>query len=264
MSSGYIKLKKQRAKAKKLKEEQAQAKTRQQKEEALAERARQLAQRQANTQKKLDVIRKEKAVESAKRLLLRNILLPSIPSPSTRALKTSDGASPSKSPTRLLRTSDGGYYTGETDEKSRRDGYGCRYYKNGALLYRGSYKVTGREKKKSLLWLVVVVLTFGCLCCGGCCVGCCVGCVGSLFWFVIFGSLVVFRGHDFTATEKDTPWMEEKCFKETTPTVNLPGWDEVGVKTENRTKAPGKMVNPTAKEKCTTEIPARYSILGRW
>ena len=165
MSSGYIR--KQRAKAEQQKAEQAQAeKTRQQKAEAaLAE-----AQRQANTQKKLDVIRKEKAVESAKRLLLRNILLPSIPSPSTRALKTSDGASPSKSPTRLLRTSDGGYYTGETDEKSRRDGYGCRYYKNGALLYRGSYKVTGREKKKSLLWLLVVVLTFGCLCCGGCCV----------------------------------------------------------------------------------------------
>ena len=174
MSSGYIKLRKQKAKDLKLKEEQAEAeKSRQQKaEEALAEaeRARQLAQRQANTQKKLDVIRKEKAVESAKRLLLRNILLPSIPSPSTRALKTSDGASPSKSPTRLLRTSDGGYYTGETDEKSRRDGYGCRYYKNGALLYRGSYKVIARETKKSLLWLLVVVLTFGCLCCGGCCV----------------------------------------------------------------------------------------------
>ena len=83
-------------------------------------------------------------------------------------------------------------------------------------------------------------------------------------WFVIFGSLVVFRGHDFTATEKDTPWMEEKCFKETTPTVNLQGWDEGGVKTENRTKAPGEMVNPTVKAKCTTEIPARYSILGRW
>ena len=181
MSSGYIKLKKQRAKAKKLKEEQAQAKT----------RARQLAQRQANTQKKLDVIRKEKAVESAKRLLLRNILLPSIPSPSTRALKTSDGASPSKSPTRLLRTSDGGYYTGETDEKSRRDGYGCRYYKNGALLYRGSYKVTGREKKKSLLWLLVVVLTFGCLCCGGCCVGCCVGCCFVLLVVLTFVCLCV-------------------------------------------------------------------------
>ena len=81
-------------------------------------------------------------------------------------------------------------------------------------------------------------------------------------WFVIFGSLVVFRGHDFMATEKDTPWMEEKCFKETTPTVNLPGWDEVGVKTENHTKAHGKTANPTVKEKCTTETPARCSTLG--
>ena len=190
MSSGYIKLKKQRAKAKKIKEEQAQAECQRQQiaEEALAEaeRARQLAQQQANAQKKLDVIRKQKEAESAKRLLLRNILLPSIPSPSARGVKTSDGASPSKSPTRLLRTSDGGYYTGEIDEKSRRDGYGCRYYKNGALLYRGSYKVIARETKKSLLWLLVVVLTFDCLCCLCClcCVGCCVGWLffGSLFF----------------------------------------------------------------------------------
>ena len=98
---------------------------------AAALAARKVARGKAKEQRRREKIEKFYQSHATQRLQLRTVLLPSI-------VKTSSPST--SSPTRLVCTTDGGWYTGETDNGGVRNGYGCRYYRDGALLYRGYYK----------------------------------------------------------------------------------------------------------------------------
>ena len=131
--SGYRKLLIERARAKELKQrtliyEKQQA--------IIAAAAAVAAKIEGKARRRKQKAFRKYQVLATKRLQLRAILLPSIQSPSTTITTPS-----TSSPTRLLRTTDNGWYTGETDEKNRRHGFGCRYYKDGALLYCGNYRL---------------------------------------------------------------------------------------------------------------------------
>jgi hypothetical protein len=138
-ASGYITLKKARLKAAK----EARIKAEDEKQQRLRDEAiavkekikRKLARKEAKAQRKREL-------EASKRIQLRAVLLPAIrsTSPNSFSLYPASSSTNPTSPSKLLKTTDGGWYTGNTDSKGRRDGFGCRYYRDGALLYRGYYK----------------------------------------------------------------------------------------------------------------------------
>ena len=131
--SGYRKLIIERARAKEAKQRRIQWEKEQAIVDAAAAVAAKIERKENRRRQRIEHKRQQLA---NKRLQLRSLLLPAIQPTTTTPTKPS-----TNSPTRLLRTTDGGWYTGETDEKKRRHGFGCRYYRDGSLLYRGQYRL---------------------------------------------------------------------------------------------------------------------------